>query len=146
MIAAFADRVQSELVTRPEIKTAADLKGKRIGVTSIGGTGWMSALLVLEQIGINVERDKMQLSSFGDQRVISNALETGTIQGAALAGIFSRTLARKGYWIPGEPAKIALTGTGLVLKADYLHESRADREKCPAQFGRRPRLRIESGQ
>src|SRR5918993_2949205 len=26
MIAAFADRVQSELVTRPEIKTAADLK------------------------------------------------------------------------------------------------------------------------
>jgi hypothetical protein len=62
----------------------------------------------------------MQLSSFGDQRVISNALETGTIQGGALAGIFSRTLARKGYWIPGEPAKIALTGTGLVLKADYL--------------------------
>ena len=120
VIAAFADRVQSELVTRPEIKTAADLKGKRIGVTSIGGTGWMSALLVLEQIGINVERDKMQLSSFGDQRVISNALETGTIQGGALAGIFSRTLARKGYWIPGEPAKIALTGTGLVLKADYL--------------------------
>jgi hypothetical protein len=52
--------------------------------------------------------------------VISNALETGTIQGGALAGIFSRTLARKGYWIPGEPAKIALTGTGLVLKADYL--------------------------
>src|SRR5512141_2454407 len=121
VLAAFADRVQSELVTRPEIKTAADLKGKRIGVTSIGGTGWMSALLILEQIGINVERDKMQLTAFGDQRVISNALETGTIQGAALAGIFSRTLARKGYWIPGEPGKIPLTGTGLVVKADYLH-------------------------
>src|SRR5215208_2307561 len=69
VIAAFADRVQSELVARPEIKTAADLKGKRIGVTSIGGTGWMSALLILEQIGINVERDKMQLTAFGDQRV-----------------------------------------------------------------------------
>jgi len=120
VLAAFADRVQSELVTRPEIKTAADLKGKRIGVTSIGGTGWMSALLVLEQIGINVERDKMQLAAFGDQRVISNALETGTIQAGALAGIFSRTLARKGYWIPGEPGKIPLTGTGLVVKADYL--------------------------
>ena len=120
VIAAFADRVQSELVTRPEIKTAADLKGKRIGVTSIGGTGWMSALLVLEQIGINVERDKMQLTAFGDQRVISNAFESGTIQAGALAGIFSRTLARKGYWIPGEPGKIPLTGTGLVVRADYL--------------------------
>lgn len=121
LIAAFADRVQSELVTRPEIKTAADLKGKRIGVTSIGGTGWMSAMLILEQIGINPDRDKLSLAAFGDQRVISQALESGTIQGAALAGVFSRTLARKGYWIPGEPDKIALTGTGLVVKADYLH-------------------------
>ena len=120
MIAAFANRVQSELVTRPEIKTAADLKGKRIGVTSIGGTGWMSAMLILEQIGINPDRDKLSLAAFGDQRVISQALESGTIQGAALAGIFSRTLARKGYWIPGEPDKIPLTGTGLVVKAEYL--------------------------
>jgi len=125
MIAAFANRVQSELVTRPEIKTAADLRGKRIGVTSIGGTGWMSALLILEQIGINAERDKMQLTSFGDQRVISQALETGTIQGAALAGVFSRKLARAGYWIPGEPDKIPLTGTGLVVKADYLYNQAA---------------------
>jgi len=125
LIAAFADRVQSELVTRPEIKTAADLKGKRVGVTSIGGTGWMSALLILEQIGINADRDKMQLTAFGDQRVISQALESGTIQGAALAGVFSRTLARKGYWVPGEPDKIALTGTGLVVKADYLHNQTA---------------------
>ncbi len=125
MIAAFANRVQSELVTRPEIKTAVDLRGKRVGVTSIGGTGWMSALLILEQIGINAERDKMQLTAFGDQRVISQALETGTIQGAALAGVFSRKLARAGYWIPGEPDKIPLTGTGLVVKADYLHNQAA---------------------
>lgn len=121
LIAAFANRVQSELVTRPEIKTAADLKGKRVGVTSIGGTGWMSAMLILEQIGINPDRDKISLAAFGDQRVISQALESGTIQGAALAGVFSRKLARAGYWIPGEPDKIPLTGTGLVLKADYLH-------------------------
>jgi NitT/TauT family transport system substrate-binding protein len=125
VIAAFANRVQSELVTRPEIKTVEQLKGKRVGVTSIGGTGWMSALLVLEQIGINAERDKMQLTAFGDQRVISQALESGTIQAASLAGVFSRKLARAGYWIPGEPDKIPLTGTGLVVKADYLQNQNA---------------------
>ena len=35
MIAAFANHVQTDLVVRPEIKTPADLRGKRIGVTSI---------------------------------------------------------------------------------------------------------------
>lgn len=125
MIAAFANRVQSELVTRPEIKTTADLKGKRVGVTSIGGTGWMSALLVLEQIGLNPDRDKILLAAFGDQRVINQALESGTIHAASLAGVFSRKLARAGYWIPGEPDKIPLTGTGLVVKADYLQNQNA---------------------
>ena len=78
MIAAFANHVQTDLVVRPEIKTPADLRGKRIGVTSIGGTGWMSAKLGLEQIGLNPDRDKILLAAFGDQRVISQALETGT--------------------------------------------------------------------
>lgn len=41
LLAAFSNYVQNDLVVRPEIKTPADLKGKRIGVTSIGGTGWM---------------------------------------------------------------------------------------------------------
>lgn len=125
MIAAFANRVQSELVTRPEIKNVEQLKGKRVGVTSIGGTGWMSAMLILEQIGINAERDKIQVTAHGDQRVISQALESGTIQGAALAGIFSKKLGRAGYWIPGEPDKIPLTGTGLVVKTDYLQSHAA---------------------
>jgi ABC-type nitrate/sulfonate/bicarbonate transport system substrate-binding protein len=120
MLASFANRVQSELVVRPEFKTAADLKGKRVGVTSIGGTGWMSALLILEQIGLHIDRDKILMTAFGDQRVISQALEGGTIQGAALAGVFSRKLKRAGYWLPGEPDKIPLTGTALVTKADYL--------------------------
>jgi len=120
IIAAFANFIQTDLVARPEIKTAADMKGKRIGVTSIGGTGWMSAMLALEQIGLSPERDKISLASFGDQRVISQALETGTIQGGALAGVFSRRLKRSGYNFLGEVEKIPLVGTSLVVKADFL--------------------------
>jgi ABC-type nitrate/sulfonate/bicarbonate transport system substrate-binding protein len=120
IIAAFSNFVQTDLVVRPEIKTPAELKGKRIGVTSIGGTGWMSAMLALEQIGINPERDKVSLAAFGDQRVITQALETNTIQGASLAGIFSRRLKRNGYNFLAEVEKIPLVGTSIVLKADYL--------------------------
>jgi ABC-type nitrate/sulfonate/bicarbonate transport system substrate-binding protein len=125
IIAAFANHIQTDLVVRPEIKTAADLKGKRIGVTSIGGTGWMSAMLGLEQVGLNPERDKILLAAFGDQRVISQALETGTIQGASLAGVFSQRLKRMGYNFIGELEKIPLVGTSVVVKADYLANHRA---------------------
>ncbi|HEY7322388.1 MAG TPA: ABC transporter substrate-binding protein [Candidatus Binatia bacterium] len=120
IVAAFSNHVQTDLVVRPEIKTPADLKGKRIGVTSIGGTGWMSAMLALEQVGLNPERDKILLAGFGDQRVISQALETGTIQGASLAGVFSQRLKRSGYNFIGEVEKIPLVGTSVVVKADYL--------------------------
>jgi ABC-type nitrate/sulfonate/bicarbonate transport system substrate-binding protein len=120
LLAAFSNYVQNDLVVRPEIRTPADLKGKRIGVTSIGGTGWMAAMLALEQVGLNPERDKILLAAFGDQRVITQALETGTIQGAALAGVFSQRLKRAGYNFVGEVEKIPLVGTAVVVKGDYL--------------------------
>jgi NitT/TauT family transport system substrate-binding protein len=125
ILAAFSNHIQTDLVVRPEIKTAADLKGKRIGVTSIGGTGWMSAMLALEQIGLNPERDKILFAAFGDQRVITQALETGTIQGASLAGIFSRRLQRSGYHFLGDVEKIPLVGTSVVVKGDYLASHQA---------------------
>jgi len=120
ILAAFSNYIQTDLVVRPEIKTPSDLKGKRIGVTSIGGTGWMSAMLALEQIGLNPERDKILFAAFGDQRVITQALETNTIQGASLAGVFSQRLKRSGYRFMGEVEKIPLVGTSVVVKGDYL--------------------------
>jgi len=125
ILAAFSNHVQNDFVVRPEIKTPGDVKGKRVGVTSIGGTGWMSALLTMEQIGLSPERDKILLAAFGDQRVISQALETGTIQGAALAGVFSQRLKRMGYNFLGDVEKIALVGTAVVVKADYLASHQA---------------------
>jgi NitT/TauT family transport system substrate-binding protein len=120
ILAAFSNHIQTDLVVRPEIKTPNDLKGKRIGVTSIGGTGWMSAMLALEDIGLNPDRDKILFAAFGDQRVITQALETGTIQGASLAGVFSQRLKRSGYNFMADVEKIPLVGTSVVVKGDYL--------------------------
>jgi NitT/TauT family transport system substrate-binding protein len=120
ILAAFSNHIQTDLVVRAEIKTPNDLKGKRIGVTSIGGTGWMSAMLALEDIGLNPDRDKILFAAFGDQRVITQALETGTIQGASLAGVFSQRLKRSGYNFMADVEKIPLVGTSVVVKGDYL--------------------------
>ena len=41
ILATFESRVTYDLVARPEIKSPQDLRGKRFGVQSIGGTVWM---------------------------------------------------------------------------------------------------------
>jgi NitT/TauT family transport system substrate-binding protein len=125
MIASFSNKVQNDFVVRPEIKTATELRGKRVGVTSIGGTGWMSAMLVLEQLGLVPERDQISLAAFGDQRVITQALESGAIHGAAITGVFSRRLKGAGYRLLGEPEKLPIVGTGIVVKANFLSSERA---------------------
>jgi ABC-type nitrate/sulfonate/bicarbonate transport system substrate-binding protein len=53
MVAAFSSRNTYDLVTRPSIKKAEELRGKRFGVTSIGGTVWMGIMLWLEHFGLD---------------------------------------------------------------------------------------------
>lgn len=45
VLAAFNTRNTYDLVVRPNIKRAEDLRGKTFAVTSIGGTSWMGVLL-----------------------------------------------------------------------------------------------------
>ena len=127
---------------------AADLKGKRVGVTSIGGTGWMSALLIMEQIGISVERDKICSPPSAISGLSVNALETGTIQGAALAGVFSQGLASA--WATGFPRRRGqdcrswarrLSSRRIILPAIS-----AMRGASCGQLSRGPRLCAPSGQ
>ena len=47
IIATFSSRNTFDLVTQPNIKRPEDLRRKRIGLTSIGGTTWMALLLWL---------------------------------------------------------------------------------------------------
>jgi NitT/TauT family transport system substrate-binding protein len=106
MIAAFSSRNTYDLVTRSSIKKAEELRGKRFGVTSIGGTVWMGILLWLEHFALDEQRDKIQLQVIGDQSIQMQALENGTIDAAVLDGVFSRRLKQKGFNITGEYADL----------------------------------------
>src|SRR5215470_294529 len=117
-------RSNHDLIVKPEIKKAEDLCGKRFGVTSIGGTGWMAAMLVFEQLGLNPDKDKLIISGFGDMRVIARALETGTIDAALVTGNFTSQLKRAGYNTLGELERVAMMGNAVVVKQSFLQTQR----------------------
>jgi ABC-type nitrate/sulfonate/bicarbonate transport system substrate-binding protein len=62
----------------------------------------MGALLWLEQLGLDPQRDRITLLAVGDQTVQSQALENGAVDATVLDGIFSRRLRHKGLTILGE--------------------------------------------
>lgn len=84
------------LVTAPEIKSVADLRGKTVGVTSLGG-GLEYALreILIQKGGLNPERD-VRVASIGMPDQMAGLL-SGSLQGAMLVPPFDGIMARKGY-------------------------------------------------
>jgi ABC-type nitrate/sulfonate/bicarbonate transport system substrate-binding protein len=122
ILAAFSTRNSYDLVAHPTIKRAEDLCSKRFGVTSIGGTVWMGALLWLEHFGLDAQRDHIQFQVIGDQTIQMQAMETGIIDAAVLDGVFSRRLKQKGFSIIGEYSdlKQLYVSQALVVQQKFL--------------------------
>src|SRR5215467_11211722 len=123
VVASFVSRGKGYLIVRPDIKKPADLAGKRIGVQSIGGTLWMYVMLTLEQLGLDVTRDRINLLVIGDQTIIGAALESNVIDAAVLT---TRTyipgLKQKGFSVLTEVTP-AMAATGIVTRKTYLQKT-----------------------
>ncbi len=116
-IAGVVNRADGEFVVAPDIRKAEDLRGKRIGVQSIGGGIWTFAMLTLEHLGLEPTRDKIQLMIVGDQAVLTQALVTGRIDGAPLGYTFSGVALGKGFRVLVDLGKVSIPYQGLSLAA-----------------------------
>jgi len=125
ILAVLTNRVTYDLVARPGIKSAEDLRGKRFGVTSIGGTLWMGGVLGLEKLGLDIARDDIRVLVVGDQVVLSQALEDDRIDATVLDLVFSKRLAQKGFPILAELHKtnLPITSTSIVARQGYIQKN-----------------------
>ena len=57
MVAGFLNKLLYRLIARPEIASAADLRGKRVGVSRFGAGADRATRLLLTKLGINPEKD-----------------------------------------------------------------------------------------
>jgi ABC-type nitrate/sulfonate/bicarbonate transport system substrate-binding protein len=124
IVATFIGRVMNDLVAAPAIKQAQDLRGKTIGVQSIGGTNWVIANLWLEHLGLDPRRDKIQIVPAGEQSVRVLGMEVGRMDASALGTAYSRSLKNKGFNILGDSmnVKVPLTGSDVVATKNLMDE------------------------
>lgn len=125
VLSALTNRVTYELVARPGIKSAEDLRGKKFGVQAIGGTVWMGAILALEHLGLDVDRDKIAIIAAGDQSVLAQAVAQGTIDATVLDGVQARPLQAKGFniLVELEKLKLPILSSSIVAREPYIQKN-----------------------
>ncbi|HEX6438479.1 MAG TPA: ABC transporter substrate-binding protein [Candidatus Binatia bacterium] len=124
-VAGLVNRLTGTFVVQPQIKTPADLKGRNIGVQSIGGGIWMITMLVLDHWGIEPKRDGINLRIVGDEAVLAQALATNLIEGTYLGYTFGSLMKRQGFNVLADLAslKIPYQSTGVFVRRSFLKSS-----------------------
>jgi NitT/TauT family transport system substrate-binding protein len=110
------------LVSQSNIKTAADLKGKRLGTARFGGSSHVSALIALDYLKLDLKRDKIILLQTGLDPERMAALEHKGLDAAMLQRLATKTMLAKGYTqlLNLNQAKIPYQNTVLAARRDYM--------------------------
>ena len=124
-IAGIVNKLDGDMVVSPKITTPAELKGKLLGVQSIGGGVWTFTMLALDHWGLVPERDKIQFRILGDQAVIAQGLISGIVDAAYLGYTFSSVAQRQGYRVLADLAKLDISyqGIGIVARKSFIDQS-----------------------
>jgi len=107
------------LITRPEIKSAQELKGQSSAVTRYGSTTHFYLRAALKHVGLNPEKD-MTILQMGAGPEMALALERGVIAAAALTTRYAMPFLQKGW-----PVLVDLSNTDLVYPSSCVASSRA---------------------
>ena len=107
------------LITRPEIKSAAELKGHASAVTRYGSTTHFYLRTALRYVGLNPDRD-MTILQLGAGPEMVAALEAGRIAAAALTARYAIPFLERNW-----PVLVDLSSTDLVYPSSCVASSRA---------------------
>lgn len=123
--AGIVNKADGDFIAGPSIHSPEDLKGKRIGVQSIGGGVWSMAMLAIEHLGLEPNRDKMTVMIVGDSPVLAQSLESGGIEATYLNYTHSRALKEKGFPVLLDLGKAPIPYQGLAAatRRGYLKQN-----------------------
>ena len=123
-IAGFINKLVGAFAVGKDIKTPNDLKGKSIGVASLGGGNWMFTMLAFDHWGIEPKRDNITFRIIGNTGVRAQSIASGIIAGSMLGYTFAANLRRDGYPILADVAdlNIPFQDSALFTRKSFLNQ------------------------
>src|SRR5882757_6063554 len=117
--------ISRELVVRKEIESLAALRGKMIGVQSIGGGFWLQTMMVLDGVGVDPDKIGMKMRVIGEEPTIVQALLSANID-AAVVTLPSAAVAKRGGMrslVNSTELRIPLQTVGICGRSEWFASS-----------------------
>ena len=113
--AATMDTMSYQIVVKPEIRTASDLKGKRVGISRFGSSPDVAVRLALRKLGLNPESDVSIIQTGGSPERLA-ALLGNKVDATVLNAPFDRIAQNHNLAILADTSKMGISyfDTGIV--------------------------------
>ena len=120
LIASPMNQLEHSLVVQKNITSAEQLRGKVLGMSTVGS---LTDILLREGLRLNGIGEKdVTIVSVGDLAARLNGLQTGRIHGAIIAGIQTLTANKLGFrtLIDYSKLPVEIAGSGILVRRSYV--------------------------
>ena len=145
-IGGISNQLPFQLVVKSNIRSAADLKGKKIAISRIGSSTDIAATYVLRHLGLN--RSDVAILQLGGEGTRTAAMLSGQIDASLEQYPRTGELVAKGYRVLVDCLEIAVDypNTSYVSTRAFIQKNPGRRETLPdGHFRRHPRIPQEQG-
>ena len=119
----FAERASYDFLVSPSITHPRDLRGKKIGVQDFSGLLWTLTMLSLRELGLDPQRDNINIQVIGDSNVIAQSLATGIIDAAPLDKMQSVRLQGLGIKVLLDLSQIPFTSSPFISAESFIQNN-----------------------
>src|SRR5262245_52463803 len=122
MVLGLQNSLDYLFIARPNIKSAEELKGKKVAIGTPAGSASLATYVALDYLGLNPRRDSIVLLGIGGVPERLGALQSGTVEATSLSPEFGQVVVSEGYRVLLNTTKenVPFQSSGLVVPRSLL--------------------------
>ncbi len=117
MILGLQNTLDYLFISRPSIKSAEELKGKKVAIGTPSGSASLATYVALDYLGLNPRRDNIVLLGIGGVPERLGALRAGSVEATSLSPEFGQVVVSEGYRVLLNTTKenVPFQSAGMVV-------------------------------
>lgn len=122
MILGLQNSLDYLFIARPNIKSAEELKGKKVAIGTPAGSASLATYVALDYLGLNPRRDNIVLLGIGGVPERLGALRAGSVEATSLSPEFGQVVVSEGYRVLLNTSKenVPFQSAGLVVSRSLM--------------------------